>query len=92
MLASEMQMKQLQASSTPSAHRDEDGQSDEGDDDGGASANANLLAMQQAGFHFNQVKHVRCRIGAPELTRPSVGPKPNPRGHVLMTRTPRRYH
>ena len=46
MLASQQQMAQLQSGI-------EDGNSDEGDDDGSVSANANLLALTGAGFNPN---------------------------------------
>jgi hypothetical protein len=49
MMASEAQMKQLQAGMAASGG--DDGNSDEGDDDGSASANAQLLALSSAGFN-----------------------------------------
>ncbi len=47
MMASEAQMKQLQSGFGTG----EDGNSDEADDDGSASANAQLLALTGAGFN-----------------------------------------
>ncbi len=50
MMASEAQMKQLQAGL---ASGGDDANSDEGDDDGSTSANAQLLALSSAGFNYS---------------------------------------